>query len=94
MPGTSVPNKAFERKQNERRVCWNCDKTGHIFRFCPVKRANVFCWTCGKKGVTKFNCTELCRRSKNLQGGPARGRTQQGAPDSSADGWDGSGKAT
>jgi hypothetical protein len=81
-PGAAVPNKAFDRKRNERRVCWNCDKVGHIFRDCHMKRANVFCWTCGKKGVTKFSCSELCRRPKNLQGGPARGRTQQGAPDS------------
>jgi hypothetical protein len=94
VPGTSVPNKAFERKQNDRRVCWNCDKVGHIFRHCPVKRANIFCWTCGKKGVTKSSCTELCRRSKNVQGGPARGHTQQGAPDSSADVWGASGKIT
>lgn len=94
VPGAAVPNKAFLRKQNEQRVCWNCDKQGHIFRFCPVKRANMFCWSCGKKGVTKSGCTELCRRSKNLQGGPARGQTLQGAPVLNVDGMAPSGSAT
>lgn len=94
VPGAATPNKAFVRKPDEQRVCWNCDRQGHIFRFCPVKRANVFCWTCGKKGVTKFGCTEFCQRSKNLRGGPARGRTQQGAPGLSVDGTAPSGSAT
>ena len=94
VPAAATPNAAFVRKQNEQRLCWNCDKQGHVFRFCPVKKASLFCWSCGTKGVTKHNCSEFCRRSKNDQRGPSRGRTRRDGPGSNVGGTAPSGSAT
>ncbi|XP_034937199.1 uncharacterized protein [Chelonus insularis] len=35
--------------------CWNCSKSGHLFRFCPEPRRR-FCFKCQAPGVTSVNC--------------------------------------
>ncbi|CAG9763611.1 unnamed protein product [Ceutorhynchus assimilis] len=42
--------------------CWNCDQMGHAFPSCKLKR-NVFCFSCGKKNITKPKCPNC--KSKN-----------------------------
>lgn len=36
-------------------VCWNCRKTGHIFRECRGPK-QIFCYACGNAGKTTRNC--------------------------------------
>lgn len=45
------------RYQNEARavLCWNCQKTGHIWRACQEPK-RVFCYACGNMGRTTRNC--------------------------------------
>jgi Retrotransposon gag protein len=93
-PSASKPNPAFVSKPNETRFCWNCDKRGHIFRDCRSQKVNIFCWTCGTKGVTKFNCSENCRKPKNVAGAVPLGRTPKGKPATNAGGAAASGSAT
>jgi hypothetical protein len=67
--GLETPNPEFVLKQNDTRLCWNCDKSGHLFRFCPAPRRGLFCWSCGRTGVTKDNnCSERCQRTKTQKG--------------------------
>jgi Retrotransposon gag protein len=87
-------NPAFQSKPNESRSCWNCDKRGHVFRDCRSQKVNIFCWTCGTKGVTKFNCSENCRKPKNVARAAPLGRTQKGKPGTSAGEAGASGSAT
>lgn len=45
-------------------VCWNCRQPGHVYRSCKEKE-RLFCYRCGKPGVTVTNCS-VCRcRPKN-----------------------------
>lgn len=43
--------------------CWNCASNGHKFSQCRLPR-NKFCFRCGFKDVTKFNCPKC--QSKNV----------------------------
>lgn len=44
--------------------CWNCDQIGHSWYDCPSESRNLFCYSCGRKNVSKVNCQ--CRNhSKN-----------------------------
>src|SRR5678816_644270 len=46
-------NKNIER----RNVCFNCNKEGHVQRFCPeYRRSDKECDRCGKKGHVMENC--------------------------------------
>lgn len=47
------------RPKNESRsiVCWNCKSAGHHFNFCPTAKRNIFCYRCGKEGVTSAKCS-------------------------------------
>lgn len=93
-PASDKPNPAFALKSPEVRACWNCDKKGHIFRDCRSKQVNIFCWTCGNKGVTKYQCSEKCRQPKNVPRAAPLGRTTKGKPKSSAGEAAASGSAT
>lgn len=36
--------------------CWNCREQGHMFRECTLPKQRLFCYKCGKFGVTINNC--------------------------------------
>lgn len=48
--------KAHKTKTNEKLTCYNCEKSGHGFMFCPLDRVGIFCYKCGKKEVKTSNC--------------------------------------
>lgn len=39
-----------------KRKCFSCQSTEHIHRDCPKQRKGIFCFGCGKDGVTSVNC--------------------------------------
>lgn len=43
------------------KICWNCRKINHSFRYCTAKRTK-FCFKCGKQNET----TKSCSCSKNV----------------------------
>lgn len=36
--------------------CWNCRERGHVFRECSVPKQRLFCYRCGRFGVTSKDC--------------------------------------
>lgn len=38
-------------------TCWNCKQVGHTFLHCPVDRQGVFCYSCGRSGILRPQCT-------------------------------------
>lgn len=48
------------------KTCWNCRKQGHLYNVCRAPRVRIFCYGCGKDGVSKNKC-EFC--SKNTSRG-------------------------
>lgn len=36
--------------------CWNCREVGHLFRSCKVPKQRLFCYKCGRFGVTSKDC--------------------------------------
>lgn len=36
--------------------CWNCREVGHLFRSCSVPKQRLFCYKCGRFGVTSKDC--------------------------------------
>lgn len=55
----ATPNRDTEDKKTLK--CWNCDKAGHLYSVCRLKR-NKFCFRCGTANVTVKTCF---RCSKN-----------------------------
>lgn len=58
----ATPSKSQKEAQQQRRrikvstiVCWNCRKTGHIFRDCRSPK-QIFCFSCENVGKTTRNC--------------------------------------
>lgn len=43
-------------EQGEQTKCWNCKRSGHIFRKCNEPRSCVFCYWCGAPDVTVRTC--------------------------------------
>ncbi|XP_052742263.1 uncharacterized protein LOC128198866 [Bicyclus anynana] len=43
--------------------CWNCRETGHVFRSCPVPKQRLFCYRCGRFGLTLKDC--ICKGNGN-----------------------------
>lgn len=44
--------------------CWNCRENGHVFRECSIPKQRLFCYKCGRFGVT----TKDCECKGNAQG--------------------------
>ena len=79
-------NPAFVRNKETDILCWNCNRRGHAFRFCPSGKVNLFCWSCGEPNFTSYNCPNKQRhRPKNAYRAPAQLGTSQGRPEKSAD---------
>lgn len=69
-------NEIHEMKGQIRNInnvklrCWNCRETGHLFRSCSVPKQRLFCYKCGRFGITSKDCS--CK-------GNAQGKTQNPA---------------
>lgn len=37
--------------------CWNCRESGHLFRQCTMPKQRLFCYRCGKFGITSKECS-------------------------------------
>lgn len=48
--------------------CWNCQELGHGYTSCDKER-NLFCYKCGKKGVTVYKCTWCQPGNRKTNGG-------------------------
>lgn len=56
-----------EHNRGSGKKCWNCEGVGHGFFECRKPKRGTFCFKCGRRGVTKNDCS--CQRSKNGQAG-------------------------
>lgn len=54
-------------------ICWNCDKPNHKYSQCTRKK-NLFCYGCGRKGVTKFSCNSCSKNEFETPTSVAVGR--------------------
>ncbi|CAG4957097.1 unnamed protein product [Colias eurytheme] len=36
--------------------CWNCRESGHLFRSCAAPKQRLFCYRCGRFGITSKEC--------------------------------------
>ncbi|CAH2226673.1 jg14360 [Pararge aegeria aegeria] len=58
----SEPKEVCELKNkmdisNINMRCWNCRETGHLFRSCPIPKQRLFCYRCGRFGITLKDCS-------------------------------------
>lgn len=51
--------------REEKRMCWRCNKVGHLARNCSAV-IGIKCFGCGKSGVTRSSCPQ-CRENKDRQ---------------------------
>lgn len=66
------PRASGAREHRINSVCWNCEVEGHTFSSCSKPRNNLFCYLCGKRGVTKFQCG--CNPKNEVKGRRYTGR--------------------
>lgn len=57
------------------RICFSCDKSGHIWKDCPEPREKIFCYRCGNKGIRSFECTR-CQGNPSNPSQEARGSNE------------------
>lgn len=62
IPSTSKTNPPLRLPNKSVLICWNCDKSGHAFKECKLKRGR-FCYRCGNKNQISTNCNRCV--SKN-----------------------------
>lgn len=65
-PSSSVTASTMRPDQRPSFACFNCGADNHVFRDCTVERTKIFCFRCGKKGVTSARCGCPARRSINV----------------------------
>lgn len=46
-----------ENRTGSQSKCWNCRAPGHRFRECNLPRQRLFCYKCGRFGISIQNCT-------------------------------------
>lgn len=52
-----ISRKPFDSNDRTKPMCWNCRKSGHVWRECDQKKA-VFCHICGHPETTAFRCPQ------------------------------------
>lgn len=62
-------------------VCWNCDRSGHLFRNCPRPRV-LRCYFCKTAGISTRRCNCVAGNEYRVQyeGGRLNPRRQSGQP--------------
>lgn len=65
-PQTPVQQNGYRQPATNPQLCWNCEKPGHRFNDCLLKRNGIMCYKCGLKGTIVKFCP---RCTKNDQGG-------------------------
>ncbi|XP_045778198.1 uncharacterized protein LOC123876106 isoform X1 [Maniola jurtina] len=58
--------KSTDNKPSSNMRCWNCRETGHLFRSCSVPKQRLFCYRCGRFGITLKDCT--CKGNASGEG--------------------------
>lgn len=48
--------RSHKLRNNDRLTCFNCEKQGHGFVFCPEDKIGIFCYRCGKRDVKTIDC--------------------------------------
>lgn len=66
------PRASGSKGHEVNSICWNCEAEGHTFSRCSKPKNKLFCYRCGKQGVTKFQCE--CNSKNGLQGRRFTGR--------------------
>lgn len=49
--------RSTDTNDRARPLCWNCRKSGHVWRECDQKKA-IFCHICGHPETTAFRCPQ------------------------------------
>lgn len=57
-------NFSDENRTSAPKICWNCDKTGHIYRYCSEPKT-LKCFNCKKPGERTTTCG--CNKPGNEQ---------------------------
>jgi hypothetical protein len=60
-----VQQPPVQEKDRKILMCWNCDEEGHNFRICQKEQQRYFCFNCGAKDTTSFNC-KACKHPGNV----------------------------
>lgn len=68
----SAENEMHDNREQERAkysdlVCWNCEKTGHMFRNCRLTRV-IRCFHCKKEGVKTHHCRCRAGNARRTRG--------------------------
>lgn len=63
-------------------ICWNCKDIGHTFVQCTLPQQDIFCFSCGLKGVLRTQCTNVKCQGNVKRSAPTAGwpRSNQGNP--------------
>lgn len=69
--------KPVTMNRGEPRKCFNCMAEGHNFAECKQTRNGVFCYGCGSRNVTLFNCKDCSKNGKNGSGRDNASNQQQ-----------------
>lgn len=56
------PRDARNKQEADSRKCFNCGRVGHNFSSCPSQKNGLFCYKCGSRNVTTFNC-KVCTKN-------------------------------
>ena len=70
-PADLDPVVLSEFQLSLRAGCWNCDAPGHRYPECHRPPLCIFCFRCGKPGLTVHQCA-TCKDKGNLDGPAAK----------------------
>lgn len=68
-------NYTHQHRESSNQKCWNCRNIGHRFRDCNLPQQRMFCYKCGRFGITTNSCS--CNNN-NIHYNQGNGRTEDG----------------